>query len=169
VFHVQGHTLGAVAGSVAALYGVGALALWVFLSLPLDWTRTILSITSSLNSRADGTFIETTWIMSNLRAWSIPFIVFSFVALLLWALGQWTIPYSQRLMTLMFWIAHLSVLLRPLGMKLFAGFGMPRRYIDYSEAIAMSSRLHATFNSIAAFSLIGMLLIAIYATTQRLR
>jgi len=168
VLHVKGHNLGAVAGSVAALYGAGALILWVLLALPLDWTRSAMDTITIFNSGSDGLLIETVWVLSNLRAWSIPFMVFGLVALILLALEHWTIPYSQRLMILLFWIAHLSVLLRPLGMKLISGFGIPRRYVDYSEAIAMSSRLHATFNSISAFCLIGMLFIAIYATTQRL-
>lgn len=90
-------------------------------------------------------------------------------AALLWSQGKWLSHPYPKLARMLIWLFHLS-LLASLSLNLWlAWHGIPRRYVDYEQAIAPAIRLQnmASFMGLAALA--GLIALLVFALYQKLR
>lgn len=169
VLHLRGHGIVTLALSVAGLYGVGLLTLTALATLPPAAVSGLLTVMKVGQEGADGAFHGTYYIIVQMHGLLTSFLVFAATALTFWALGRWHAPHPEWLLRPLFWIAHLSTLAIPLSRVLLIGNGMPRRYIDYEDAMAPYFLALQITSTTAALAVLGLIGVAIWSILQRLR
>lgn len=148
--------------SAAAFAISGAAVLW---ALKQDALRGIV-----LSRGTDDRVFHDTYYVTTNGYWFLNLaLCYLALAIVLWAQGRWLSHPWPRLVSPMFWVMHIGVLSAGFGATaMLLGKGMPRRYLDYEDAIAPALAVQAWSSMAAALALGGVGLLFCWAALVRI-
>lgn len=169
VLHRRGVGAAWLSLSVAALYALGAGAIALVLTLPAGGALGLLSSLTMVPRGIDRSYHDTYYIIANLERLTTPALLFGGVGFILWVLTRWDALVHQSLAKTLFWVLHLCVVAMPFVTLLLIRHGMPRRYIDYEEAMALPNTLNMILAGVAALAFLLIVALMLWSAIARLR
>lgn len=167
--HFRGIGAAGMSLSVAAIYALMFFGLWLITALPPDIAQSLLRRITLSRTGADGPYLVTYYVIANVIPVIMPGLLFGGIGLILWVLTRWGALVHQWLAKTLFWVLHLCVLAMPFVTLLLARQGMPRRYIDYEDAMALPNTINLTLAGTAALALLLMIALMLWSVIARLR
>lgn len=167
--HWRGTGAAGLSLGVAAIYGLIAAGVWLVTILPPDAAQMVLRTVTLADQDADGSYHDTYYVVANGMVLFTPALLFGGIGFILWVLTRWDALRHQRIAKTLFWVLHLSVLGLPLVDAIFVRRGMPRRFIDYEEAMALPIAIQSTLAGVAAATFLTIVALMLWSAIARLR
>ncbi len=128
---------------------------------------TVLSSGVELSqTNEDGNYQVTYYDVSRFYFHSNAALVFTALALTIWAQGRWLSHPLPKTLPFLFWSFHLTWTFKSYGLMLFVK--TPRRYIDYPDYVDRLFALTRFSNLTMAFALFSLFALLLWALARKL-
>ncbi|MFT5743280.1 MAG: hypothetical protein ACI86S_001347 [Paracoccaceae bacterium] len=165
--HLRGIGAAGLSLSVAAIYGISLGVMLLLIALPPEFSQGLIRRVTLSRASTDGAYHDTRYVLANITGYSVPALLFGSIGLILWVLTRWNALAHQRIAKALFWALHLCVLAMPFVILLITR-RMPRRYIDYEEAMALPMAVNSALAGTAALAFLLMVALMLWSIVAKL-
>ncbi|MEJ6477253.1 MAG: hypothetical protein QNL92_01080 [Octadecabacter sp.] len=166
--HLRGVGAAGLSLTVSAIYGLTVGVIAALLSIHAGSGLDLLARLTMVPQGIDRSYLDTYYVAANLKFLAKPALLFGSIGLILWVLTRWQALRYQRIAKALFWVLHLCVLAMPFVVLLITRHAMPRRYIDYEEAMALPMAVNSALAGTAALAFLLMVALMLWSIVAKL-